>query len=452
MTLHRIVVFSSLIILIAAGAFCTEPKVEVKFKETSPITTAYGYELGRGKPGDTFEVQETRGPIAFGFCPSEAGGTRGYVLLAHLESTDELRKFMDAEKSRRNKLDVALEKKVELLQLPQPPGKTLTKYVEEKERDFMTVRGVMLESTTWTKDKSPYLINGPIYVPSGMILFIDPGVEIYCEKSENPGARISSGQVNGIIVAGNILAIGRPEQAISFRGFRSKPTDRNTWGGITILGSADPGSIFRWAIFENAATAISCGRGPVISNCIFRYNYSAVLLDETSDSAIVSNNIIMNNNTGLEARGTPSTVEIFNNIIAYNQPNGGIRAWQGAEPLMAYNNMYQNEQDYIGWSPYSTDLLANPMFADIKNGDYHINEHSPLIGRGRGKSNIGLYGGRDAIHVPREKAVVIEEKKEEKGGTKEKEKEKVKEELREKGKDEKGKIEKEETKEKSKTK
>lgn len=420
MSLRNIFIFP-LLCAFSATVFCAETVIEVKFKEMSPITTAYGYELGQGKPGEIFEVQETRGPLAFGFYKMETGGIRGYVLLSNLEKSDELQKFIDAENARRKKLDVALEKKIELLQLPQPPGKTLTQYVEDKQEDFTAVRGVMLESTVWTKQKSPYLITGPVYVPSGTMLFIDPGVEIYCEKSENPGARISSGQVNGIIVAGNILAIGRPGQAISFRGFRSKPADRNTWGGITILGNSDPGNIFRWVIFENAATAISCGRGPVISNCIFRYNYSGIFLDETSETAIVSNNIIINNNTGIEVRGTPSTAEIFNNIIAYNTPVGGIRAWRNPEALIAYNNMYENTQDYIGWSPYSTDVRVNPMFADLKNGDYHINEKSPLIGRGRGGSNIGLYSGRDAINIPREKPVV-EEKKEDNGAEKEKEK------------------------------
>jgi len=406
------------VFLTVTGAFGAEKGVRVKFaKENSPITTAYGYELGQGNKGDTFIVQETRGDLIFGYYPTTLGGIRGYVLQANLDQTDELKEFIKAEKARRDKLEVALEKKVELSKLPQPPGKTLTEYVEDKQEDFTTVSGVLLKSVTWTKDKSPYLITGPVYIPSGVILFVDPGVEVYCEKSESPGAGISSGQVNGIIVAGNVLIIGRPTKIITFRGFGSKAKDRSTWGGIHILESADPGSIFRWAIFENAATAISCGRGPVISNCIFQHNYSGLLLDEKADTANVLNNIFISNTTGLEVRGTPSMAEIYNNIFAFNEPNGGIRAWRGAEPRITYNNLYKNAQNYIGWSPFSTDILANPMFADIENGDYHLFSQSPLIGGGRGKSTVGLYAGRDAIHVPPEK-VPDTEKKEDEGASK----------------------------------
>ena len=256
-----------------------------------------------------------------------------------------------------------------------------------------------MKSVTWTKDKSPYLISDPVYVPSGIILSSTPASRYTLRNRKNPGARISSGQVNGIIVAGNVLAIGRPDQVISFRGFEAKPEDRNTWGGITVLDSADPGSIFRWAVFENAATAVSCGRGPVISNCIFRYNYSGLLLNEESETASVFNNLFLSNSTGLEVRGTPSRAEAYNNIFAFNAPNGGIRAWRNPEAMIAYNDMYRNAQDYLGWSPYSTDLRVNPMFADFENGDYHLNPRSPLIGRGRGDSNIGLFGGRDAVRM-----------------------------------------------------
>ncbi len=424
MSLRRFFIGLFVVFLSVSGAFCAETKVRVKFKEIAPLTTAYGYELGQGKPGDIFEVQEARGAMMFGYYPTALGGIRGYVALSDLEVTEELEAFIEAEKAHREKLKVALEKKVELSKLPQPPGKALTKYFEEEEKDFTTVSGVMLESVTWTRDKSPYLITGPVYIPSGVILFIDPGVEVYSERSKNPGARISSGQVNGIIVAGNVMAIGRPDRGISFRGFRSKTNDRNTWGGIHILDTADPGSLFRWVVFENAATAISCGRGPVISNCIFRYNYSGILLDEKSDAANVFNNVFISNTTGIEVRGTPPTAEVYNNVIAYNQPNGGIRAWKGAEALIAYNDMYKNTRDYIGWSPYSTDLRVNPMFVDIENGDYHLYPRSPLIGRGRGRSNIGLYGGRDAIRIPREEAPV--EKKEEKKEEEEEEKDEEK--------------------------
>ena len=118
MILQRAIRISVVLFILATGAFCAETRIPVKFKETSPITTAYGYELGQGRKGDIFEVQEARGAMIFGFYPTEEGGIRGYVLLSTLDSTEELEKFVEAEKKRREKLRVALKKKLELSRLP----------------------------------------------------------------------------------------------------------------------------------------------------------------------------------------------------------------------------------------------------------------------------------------------------------------------------------------------
>lgn len=68
----------------------------------------------------------------------------------------------------------------------------------------------------WKLDKSPYTVQGPIYVNNGSTLFIEPGVTIYFETND---------RVN---IHGRLVAKGTEEQPIRFTTI-----DKNKgWGGI----------------------------------------------------------------------------------------------------------------------------------------------------------------------------------------------------------------------------
>ena len=75
------------------------------------------------------------------------------------------------------------------------------------------------ENLTWTKDKSPYLVTGSVYVSEGDTLTIEPGVDV---QFAGPYS---------IHVVGRILAQGTEKEHIKFYGIDK---GYNTWEGINV--------------------------------------------------------------------------------------------------------------------------------------------------------------------------------------------------------------------------
>ncbi|MFN3666099.1 MAG: hypothetical protein ACK4S0_08075, partial [Sediminibacterium sp.] len=78
-------------------------------------------------------------------------------------------------------------------------------------------------SGTWTKAKSPYILNGDVTVPTGQTLIIQPGVVI-----EVPAYNTD------LIVNGTLVAKGTASDSIYIRG-KAKPNDVYSTHGGTIL-------------------------------------------------------------------------------------------------------------------------------------------------------------------------------------------------------------------------
>jgi hypothetical protein len=118
-----------------------------------------------------------------------------------------------------------------------------------------------INSTTWTKAGSRYIVTANSVVPLGETLNIEPGVEV-----------ILAGGVY-LNVRGRIHAIGGQDEPIVFRA--ASPSSR--WDYITTddRGPA-ANSIFRWCVFSNANAGLwlVAGRGETetqeVSNCVFQ--------------------------------------------------------------------------------------------------------------------------------------------------------------------------------------
>ncbi len=95
--------------------------------------------------------------------------------------------------------------------------------------------------------------------------------------------------------------------------------------------------------------------------------------------------------------------EVKNNVIS-NAENG-IGTWEAGNLIVQYNNLWNNEVNYLGFTGDTTNLSVDPMVVndDTSKGelDYHLQMFSPLIDRGdpnildkdSTRSDIGLYGG-----------------------------------------------------------
>ncbi|MBE7176173.1 MAG: hypothetical protein INR69_07210 [Mucilaginibacter polytrichastri] len=97
-------------------------------------------------------------------------------------------------------------------------------------KEVVTVKGDITANTTWTADKS-YLLNGFVFVKSGVTLTIEPGTVIKGDKVSNATLVITRGA--------KINATGTVEKPIVFTS-NAAAGSRNAgdWGGLIILGKA----------------------------------------------------------------------------------------------------------------------------------------------------------------------------------------------------------------------
>ena len=170
----------------------------------------------------------------------------------------------------------------------------------------------------------------------------------------------------------------------------------------------------------------SIGARPIIRNNVItylQYGIEGIFLS-SSDSAVIYNNLII---VGDGLRGIYNSsvpyLQVINNYIL-RAPTGmivggsnvvknnvitntvrGIQAGGIQNLVVQYNNLWNNEINYYGFTADTTNLSANPMVVndDTTQGelDFHLQMFSPLIDAGDpnildrdgSRSDIGLYGG-----------------------------------------------------------
>lgn len=176
----------------------------------------------------------------------------------------------------------------------------------------------------------------------------------------------------------------------------------------------------------------SIGTRPTISNnTIILKGIGSVGIDlGYSDSAFVYNNsiyaekgvegiyslglqhLILNNNLisgNFRSDFQQYALSIDNNDIVKNNvitgTQKGVRAYATDSLVFQYNNVWNNEISYNGFTADSTNLIVDPMVVNDDTTqeelDFHLQKYSPLIDSGDpnildrdgSRSDIGLYGG-----------------------------------------------------------
>lgn len=158
----------------------------------------------------------------------------------------------------------------------------------------------------------------------------------------------------------------------------------NKWHGIYVLYSAP--LIRNNIIYRNKGNGIYCSysSNTEINNNTIGPNGSPSLFCEVS-RVIVRNNIVVNNNS--------------HGIMWAEFPD----MQQGVEPILSYNLVMNNHDDYYRVKPGIGDVSADPLFVDAAKGDFHLKPGSPAINAGDPagafndpdgtRNDIGAYGG-----------------------------------------------------------
>lgn len=149
-------------------------------------------------------------------------------------------------------------------------------------------QGGIYSNTSWTKDKSPYIITGDVVIFPGKVLTIEPGVEIRF-------AGHYSFEVRGILESN-----GTAELPISFTSNLASPK-KGDWIGLIIKSRQEPRIICNHTNFYYADVANDNIDGnPLVgtfSNCKFENNNTAIRGNYFSNSLNSFDNCVFSNNT-----------------------------------------------------------------------------------------------------------------------------------------------------------
>ena len=129
-------------------------------------------------------------------------------------------------------------------------------------------------------------------------------------------------------------------------------------------------------------------------------NNSFYILQGEKGMYVIGDSVINNIVTGNPKYGMWTQVGgvVKNNVI--KGADIGIDHISGT-PLIRYNDFWENDQNYRGIIPDSTNIYSDPMFVNEDSMDLHLQMYSPLIDAGDpsildidgSRSDIGLYGG-----------------------------------------------------------
>ena len=303
----------------------------------------------------------------------------------------------------------------------------------------MLTTGSLVENRTWARAESPYVVTGDIRVRGGVVLTIEPGVEVkftMADRMPDPnGASMSE-----LLVQGALSAVGTIDSRIVFTSAETFPTKKN-WGGIKFLSTTEPENQVKFCTVVFADTGVkSEGSTPVIENSEFgicgvgldvglstalniRYNvmrdcdYGLI----TANSNI-RNNLFIKNQVGAgilgSARFEQNTVDcliglevafgepvIKNNIIAYT---GSGKALYGvnqsqttATPTISFNDIYNYNFATNGLTVATGpgNIASDPLFIGGAPFDYRIQtvsagyaSDSPCLNTGESGVQMGRYG------------------------------------------------------------
>lgn len=257
---------------------------------------------------------------------------------------------------------------------------------------------------TWTKENSPYIIKGDVFVPKGKILNIEPGVRVLFaggRKLNILGGMNAKGTLRDLIVFTNYssnfywysLAFVNADLASNIEfcqienGHGYLTSGDNYGGGIYCESSplkisnsiikncsAWEGSgiycknsslILKNSKIENnrgSGTGISCiNSSPLIENCLIVGNYSienssgGILLVDSY--AIIRNNIIFNNKLD-GIRILSSSAKIINNVISGNDSRG-IYCWEKSFATIENNTITNNGYYGLYFQKTDTSIVKN---------------------------------------------------------------------------------------------
>jgi hypothetical protein len=196
-------------------------------------------------------------------------------------------------------------------------------------------------------------------------LFLYPFAQLTFEGTESQVAYNEARAGGGVYMYGNVDLEG----ASIVENYASQ-----SGGGIFLASGWDGGRIANNYLVDNSATlhgasiAATVVTAEILNNTIvgeFSGSGAGIYIMDTGTGSLeLTNNIVVSHVVGIEREGSRSVA-------------------------LSHNDVWNNSTDYDGLSAGSSDISADPGFADPGNDDYHLDSDSPCIDAGTGVD--GLY-------------------------------------------------------------
>ncbi len=288
--------------------------------------------------------------------------------------------------------------------------------------------GAVLDGFTITGGRSPF-VGSSLKIGSGIhcdstsptiinnIITANNAVGIFCNNSH---AVIRNNTIRGNGLAGIYL-----EENCSVK-IQGNQIAENALAGIQV--GTDTGSFFQVSnntIHHNGRTGINAvpASGTIYNNLIYKNEYAGIRCAR-SELAVINNTIVSNKAAGIVLEDPAGQPVVKNNIIAYNSETG-IRSsgWTGTRNLVFANNRagaflgqysWYTRLQFSGYEdPFThtsaANIIADPLFVDPEEDDYHLQAGSPAIDAGdeakqfqdvhfwpslgTAQNDMGAYGG-----------------------------------------------------------
>jgi hypothetical protein len=195
---------------------------------------------------------------------------------------------------------------------------------------------ILSGTTTWTEDKSPYLVNTDIEIPGDSIIKIYPGVKVEFQGKYK------------FHVIGRIEAVGTAEKPILFT-VKVKPLDMGLEPEDFYTAKKDDGAVIGWygLAIDHESKPDSESRPCIIKHCIFEYGVKDYVSYTDGSRTWKRGGAIH------VFRSDGTDVIITNNIFRYNYSVSGgsvIELLWSVSPIVIGNLFVENfSSDNYGW-------------------------------------------------------------------------------------------------------
>jgi len=245
----------------------------------------------------------------------------------------------------------------------------------------LTVTGILPGDTTWS---GVVLMTGDVTVPAGVSLTIMPGTTVMAESFSDDQQSGNQTSLISIEVRGILNARGMASAPIRFT---STTTGVGAWDQIRFIGTAPPSGTIQNAIIENAVVGVHLYSGyvDIINNTLVNNSWSGIIVQGSNPT--IKNNIIVNSGYGI---------------------NVDAATWS---PIISYNNLYGNVQNY--WdqlagttytpSPGTGEISLDPLLVSFACNFHQLGAGSPAVDAGDpdtryndtdgSRNDMGAHGG-----------------------------------------------------------